>query len=42
MTSACEDYKQRFIAEYGQAEWDWYLEPPSQNPLLFAGPRKDP
>ena len=38
-TAACEDFKQRFIADRGQAEWDHYFEPPGQNPLLFAGPR---
>ena len=41
ITTACADYKQRFIAEHGQAEWDLDFEPPSLNPLVFAGPRAD-
>ena len=40
-TSACEDYKQRFIAEYGQEEWDWCLGgrvwPPEPEPATFCG-----
>ena len=38
-TAACEAFQQHFVAEKGYKEWAQSFEPPSQNPILCAGPR---
>jgi len=40
-TAACEAFQQQFLAENGYKEWAQSFEPPSQNPILCAGPRSN-